>query len=124
MYISSDKNIAGASFADTNGGAASPFMPTNLMKKNYSLNASADYVAFASKEAGTIVVKDDSDTVIETLTLVRSGANPNAPYKARRGTTTEGYRFFATVPVAAWYQPNSDTGSGDQDETIMYGTDE
>lgn len=124
LIISADQKIAGASFADSNGNCAAPFLPTNLMKKNYAINAPADYVAFASKIPGTIEVRDSSDTVIETLTLTRTGSNPNAPYKARRGTTTGGYRFFATVPVAGWYQPNSDTGGADQDETILYGTDE
>jgi hypothetical protein len=124
LLISADRNIAGASFADANGGCAAPFLPTNLMRKNYIINTSADYVAFASKEPGTIEVKDSSDTVIETLTLVRSGADPDAPYKARRATTPQGYRFFSTVPMAGWYQPNSDVGAGDNDETILYGTDD
>lgn len=124
MIISADRNISGASFADSNGYCAAPFLPTSLMRRNYAINTNSDYVAFASKLPGTIEVRDSSDNVIETLTLSRTGSNPNAPYKARRGTTTAGYRFFATVPVAAWYQPNNDVGGADQDETILYGTDE
>ena len=123
LIISADNNISGASFADSNGYCASPFVPTNIMKKKFIVNVNSDYVAFASKQAGTIEVRDSSDTLIQTLTLTRSGANPNAPYKARRGTTTAGYRFTATVPVAGWYQPNSDTGGADEDETILYGFD-
>jgi len=123
LILSADKNIAGASFADSNGYCAAPFLPTNLMKKKYMVNVSSDYVAFASKEAGTIQVLDSSDTVIETLTLTRSGANPNAPYNVRRAVTPAGYRFISTVPVAAWYQPNTNTGAADEDETILYGTD-
>lgn len=123
MLISADKKISGAAFADSNGGCATPFMPTNLMKKKYAVNVAATYVSFASKQAGTIQVLDSTDTVVQTLTLTRSGSNSNAPYKARRGTTTAGYRFVATVPVFAVYEPSGDTGGADNDETIMYGTD-
>lgn len=124
LVVSADKNISGASFADSNGNCASVFLPTNLMKTKYIVNASSDYVAFASLEAGTISVYDSSDNLLETLTLTRSGADPNAPYKARRGTTSAGIRFEATVPVAGWYQPSNDTGAADQDETILYGTND
>ena len=64
--------------------------------------------------------------MVETLTLTRSGGNPNAPYMARTETatgTTEGRRYISTVPMAAWYQPDNDGGSADQDETLMYGED-
>jgi hypothetical protein len=124
LLISGDQKIAGASFADSNGNCAAPFLPTSLMRKNYAINISSDWVAFASKQAGTIDVVDSAGTVIETLTLTRTGGNSNAPFKVRRATTPAGYRFFATVPVAAWYQPNNDTGGADQDETILYGTNE
>jgi hypothetical protein len=124
LIISGDQKISGASFADSNGNCASPFLPTSLMRKNYAINTSSDWVAFASKQAGTIDVIDPAGTVVETLTLTRTGANSNAPYKVRRATTPAGYRFFATVPVAAWYQPDNDTGGADQDETILYGTNE
>jgi hypothetical protein len=124
LIISADQKIAGASFADSNGNCAAPFLPTSLMRKNYAINISSDWVAFASKQAGLIDVVDSSGVVVETLTLTRTGANPNAPYKIRRGSTPAGYRFFSTVPVAAWYQPDNDTGGADQDETILYGTNE
>jgi hypothetical protein len=124
LIISADQKISGASFADSNGNCAAPFLPTSLMRKNYAINISSDWVAFASKQAGTIDVVDSAGTTIETLTLTRTGANPNAPYKVRRATTPSGYRFFATVPVAAWYQPDNDTGGADQDETILYGTND
>lgn len=123
LLISADKKIAGASFADSNGISAAPFLPTNLMKTKYAVNTGSDYVAFASKQAGTIDVFDATGTYVETLTLNRTGANPNAPYKARRATTPQGYTFIATVPVAGWYQPDNNTGSSDQDETILYGSD-
>lgn len=93
------------------------------MKKKYIINVNSDWVAFASKQSGTIDVLDSSDNVVQTLTLTRSGADPNAPYKAYRGTSNAGYRFISTVPVTAWYQPNSDTGGADEDETVLYGTD-
>ena len=130
LLITADRNVSGASFADSNGLCAAPFLPTNLLKTKYITNARADYVAFASKTAGTIDVYDSTqtigvDTPIETLTLTRTGANANAPYKVRRGgTTPAGYRFVATVPVAAWYHPNEQAGSAERDETILYGTND
>jgi hypothetical protein len=123
LLIKADKKISGASFADANGNCASPFMPTNLMKKNHIINVPADYIAFASKSSGSIVVKDSTDTIITTLTLSRSGTDTNAPFKARLSVGIAGLRFEASVPVAAWYQPSTNTGGAAQDETILYGTD-
>lgn len=129
LLISSDKGISGASYADSNGGCAAPFLPTNLMKKNYVLNVQGDWIAFASKEAATISVYSPSqtigrDTPVQTFSLGRTGANTSAPFQARITTNAkEGYRFISTVPVAAWYQPKNDTGGAKKDETILYGTD-
>lgn len=122
LLISADKKISGASFADSNGLCAAPFMPTNLMKTKYAINVNSDYAAFASKVSGTIEVRDASNTLITTLTLTRSGGAPNAPYRARMANPNAGYRFISTVPAAGWYQPRTNTGAGDQDETILYGT--
>jgi hypothetical protein len=124
LIISADKKIAGTSYADSNGNCAAPFMPTNLMRTTYALPVTADFVAFASKASGTIAVKNSSGTLVTTLTLSRSGGNSSAPYKVRTTTIGAGYTYVATVPVAAWYQPDTDTGASDQDETIMYGTNE
>lgn len=128
LLIKADRKISGASFADSNGNCASVFLPTSLMRTKYAINTNADWVAFASKSPGTIAVYSPGQTIgvdapVATLTLTRSGSSPMAPYKARRATTSAGYRFVATVPVAGWYQPNNDTGSSDQDETILYGVD-
>jgi len=124
LLINSDKLISGASFADSNGYCAAPFVPTSLMKTKYIINVSADYVAFASLTSGTIEVRDSANALIETLTLTRSGADPNAPYRARRATTPAGYRFIASTKVAGWYQPDTATGAGDEDETVLYGTND
>ena len=128
LLISADKVISGASFADSNGLCASVFLPTNLMQKRFAINANSDWVAFASKQAGIIEVYGPSqevgvDTPVTTLTLTRSGSEANAPYKARLTGGLEGYRFISSVPVAAWYQPNNDSGVSDEDETILYGSD-
>lgn len=124
LIITADKQVSGASYADSNGNCSAPFMPTSLMKKNYIINASADYVAFASKQAGTIDIVDNTDSVVSTISLTRSGGNPNAPYKARTTITNFGYRYRSTVPMAGWYQPNTWTGAAQQDETILFGTNE
>jgi hypothetical protein len=124
LLINADKEITGASFADSNGFCAAAFLPTSYMKLKHIINVASSYVAFASKEAGTIQVLDPNDNLIETLTLNNSGNNINAPYKARRAATPAGYRFISSVPVAAWYQASSDTGGAANDETILYGTNE
>ena len=38
-------------------------------------------------------------------------------------TINEGTRFFADVPIAAWYQPATDIGAALNDETVMFGGD-
>ncbi|MDA8793187.1 fibronectin type III domain-containing protein [Bacteriovoracaceae bacterium] len=124
VLITADKKISASSFADSNGYCATSFLPTNLMKHNYVINVASSYVAFASLEAGTIDVINNIGTVVETLTLARSGSDPNAPYKARRDTSSNaGYRFISTVPAAAFYHPSTDTGAAVNDETVLYGYD-
>ena len=123
LLLSADKKISGASYADSAGICSAPFLPTNLMKKKYIINVSASYVAFASKSAGTIDIMNAAGATVGSLTLTRSGADSNAPYKARTTTANAGYRYISNVPMAGWYQPNTDTGASANDETILYGTD-
>lgn len=122
LLITADQKIFGASYADSNGNCSAPFLPTNLMKKKFAIPVSGDYIAFASKMPGTIEVRNSSNGLVTTLTLTRSGASPSAPYKARLTNPVQGHRYISTVPMAAWYQPNSDVGGANQDETIMYGS--
>ncbi len=128
LLVSSDKQISGASYADGDGGNAAPFLPTGFMKRFYSLPAFSEYLAFASKEPGTIQVIDNSDRLVETLSLVRSGGQAAAPFQARLASQPAGYRYLSTVPTAAWYQASGDvTGAfalAEDDETIIYGTNE
>ena len=123
LLISSNKPVAGASYADGNGYCSAPFLPTTLMKKNFAIPVSAGWIAFASKEAGTIDVIDTLGAVVQTLTLTRSGGDNTAPYKVRATALPAGYRFSASVNVGAWFQPNTSTSAGDQDESILYGFD-
>lgn len=122
--IKSNKKISAASFADSNGYCAAPFMPTNLMKKKYTIPVDSDFIAFASKSSGSIEVFDSADVLVTTLTLTQTGSDPNAPYKVRMTNPSAGYRFIATVDVAAWYQSSISTNAAAQDETILYGTNE
>lgn len=129
LLISADRKVAASSYADSDGNCAAPFLPTNLMKKKFVINANAQWVAFASKQFGTIEVYSPTqtigvDTPIQTLNLSNTGGNPNAPFKARFGAMTQGYRFVVDVPAAAWYEPSTDTGAANDDETILYGTDD
>jgi len=129
LRIQADQPITGASYADTNGGAAAPFVPTAFMRTRYAINVDTDYVAFAGIAAGTITLLDSTDTVITTLTLARSGANSSAPYKAYYdegdfgGKIPAGTRIVSTTPMAAWYQPGTGVGAGNDDETVLYGFD-
>lgn len=122
LRIVADQDVIGASYADSNGYCSAPFLPVGMMRKKYAINVGADFVAFASVEAGTIEMIEPDGTT-STLTLARSGADAEAPYKVRVGTTLAGTRFQASVRVGAWYQPNSDTDGGDQDETVLFGVD-
>ncbi|MCB0410925.1 MAG: fibronectin type III domain-containing protein, partial [Bdellovibrionales bacterium] len=128
LLIQADQKISGASFADSNGNCAAPFLPTNLMKKRFVLNADTEWIAFASKQTGTVEVYSPSqtigvDTPVQTLSLTNSGANSNAPFRARFGARPAGYRFVVDVPAAAWYEPSTDAGAANDDETILYGSD-
>jgi len=124
LLIQADQKISGASFADSNGLCSSSFIPTNLMRTKYVLPTNSDYIAFASKTAGTIEVRNAAGSLVTTLTLTRSGGNSNAPFKVRMANPQAGYKFTATAPVGAWYQPNNNTGSADQDESLLFGTND
>ncbi len=123
LVISANDPITGFSYADSNGAAAAPFMPTSLMKNRYAVNVATEWIAFASLEAGTIDIIDATGAVTSTLTLSRSGADTNAPYRVRTTGQVAGTRYTATVPVAAWYEPSTNTAAGNDDETIMFGAD-
>lgn len=123
LVINADAGVTGASYADSNGTAAAPFVPTSLMRNRYATNVATEWIAFASMEAGTIDIIDGAGTVTGTLTLTRSGADTGAPYIARTTGQAAGTRYTATVPVAAWYEPSTNTAAGNDDETVMFGTD-
>jgi len=123
LVISADQPISGASYADSNGSASAPFLPTTFLRTRYAVNVATEYAAFASLQAGTIDVINAAGTVTQTLTLTRSGADVNAPYRARIGAVPGGTRFTATVPVAGWYEPSTNVGAGNDDESILFGVD-
>lgn len=122
FVISGDKELSGASFADSNGSCAAPFLPTSFMKNGYAINANSDYVAFASLQSGIIKVYDSNDNLLEAVALVRSGSSSTAPYRARFANQNAGTRYISTVPMAGWYQPNEYNGAMRSDETILYGS--
>lgn len=124
LLIQADQEISGASFADSNGNCAAAFLPTNLMRNRFVVPVQTEYIAFASLNSGTIEVYDSSDILIDTLTLTRSGSESSAPYHVRGTNYAAGSRFIADVPVAAWYQPDTTTNAGNDDETLLYGTNE
>ncbi|MBT4760257.1 MAG: prepilin-type N-terminal cleavage/methylation domain-containing protein [Bdellovibrionaceae bacterium] len=121
--ITADYPIIGNSYADADGSCAAPLVPTGFLKYRFAINVNSDWVAMASIAPGTIDMIAPGGGTTE-LTLARSGADPNAPYKVRVGSTNAGHRFISTnVRFQAWYQPKTDTGAGDRDETVMFGYD-
>ncbi len=122
LRIIASTEVVGNSHADSNGNCSAPFVPVTMMKKRFAINVNAEFVAFASIEPGTITVTTPAGST-STLTLVKTGVEPNAPYKARLGTTTAGHRFESNIKFQAWYEPSTDTNASDNDETVMFGAD-
>ena len=123
LRIESDGLICGQQAADSNGNASAPFVPTHYVKyRRIYLNTSADYVAFVSLSPGTISVYDDQGNGAGTMSLSRTGGG-NSPYFARFPAAGDGFRFESSVPVAAWYHPDTDNDASAQDETYIYGAE-
>jgi len=123
MRIISTDPIVANSYADANGGCSAPFLPVSMVKKRYGLNVESEWAAFSSDRPVTITVTKP-DLTTSTLTLTKSGAHADAPYKAYLSTDyPAGTLFESTDPFAAWYEPKNDTNAGDNDETIMFGWD-
>ena len=121
LRIQGDLPLVGNSNADSNGYCSAPFVPTAFLKKRYAINVSAQYVAFASLEAGDIDIVDPDTGVTTTVSLVRSGTEELAPYKAYLTGQKAGTIYQSTVRFATWYEPSTDTGAADNDETILFG---
>ena len=128
LIVQGSDRLSGASYADSNGLCAAVFLPTNLMKHKYVVNVASSYVAFASKEAGTISVYNPDqtigvDTPAQTVNIEPSAAGTGLPSKAYFTNIAAGVRFIADVPMAGWYHPSGDIGSAANDETVLYGSD-
>ncbi len=127
LRLTADQPIVGFSYADSNGSCAAPFLPTAMMRSQYATNVTADWVSFASLAAGTVTITEAGGTAITTLTLAQSGSNPNAPYKAyydfgdHGAPLPAGMQITSSVPMGAWYQPDTNTGAGNDDESILFG---
>ncbi|MFG1493129.1 fibronectin type III domain-containing protein [Halobacteriovorax sp. ZH4_bin.1] len=122
--IVSDVSIPmiGNSTADSNGYCAAPFVPTALMKNSFGINTNADFVAFTSLSPAIITVTDGSDGSTSTITLTRTINEDNVPYRAYLSTNiASGTVFESPDKFQAWYQPNNNSASGDEDETVLFG---
>ena len=120
LRIISDKPMVANSHADANGYCSAPFIPVSRLKKKYAINVDSKWVAFASVLGGDITVTLPDGTT-STVPLERSVDGDNIPFKARLTNLPGGTRFEASVPFAAWYQPNTNTGAAINDETILFG---
>ena len=141
--VLSDDPIYIRSRADSNGNAGAPFMPRGFFKSLYAINSGSTYVAVASLDPCTVEILDDSDTVITTIAMTRSGSDTDAPYFGWVGNTSgngvntnlqDGYRLRAvedgstgepSCTFGAWYQPGNSTMDGaERHETILFGTND
>ena len=78
-------------------------------------------MAFVSDRPVTVTITKP-DLTTSTITLTRSGTDAKTPYKAYLGTSyPEGTLFEGDDLFQAWYQANTTTYSGGEDETIMFG---
>lgn len=130
IRVRSNNPIVGNSYADANGSCSAPLVPVVFQKTKFALNVSAEWVAMASTNQGTVTAYEPTADGLgweppRTYNLSRLGTNNNTPTKAyetvknfRAGTIFEG-----TVPFQMWYEPNTNTGAADNDETIMFGWD-
>lgn len=122
LRITAAEKVVGNSNADSNGYCSAPFIPTSMLKKRYANNVDAEWIAFASLEAGTITVTAPGGAT-STVDLVKSGSEPNAPYRARLTLKGAGHIFESGVRFGAWYEPSTNTNAADNDETLMFGFD-
>jgi hypothetical protein len=140
VHVTSSAPIVARSNADSNGNCSAPFLPVTMMRKRYAINVYAEWVAFAALESGDIEVVDpQTGSVVATITLVQNDPTPptasTTPWKARidrstllnlvsSNSTTEGVIFRSTIAFAAWYEPQNDNFAADDDETLLYGTND
>jgi len=122
LRVIADDPIGGHSYADGDGGQASPFIPRALMRKNYVVNVISEWVKFVSDKPAT-VTRTEPDGTTSTFTLSRTGSAPEAPYHHRLTNVLGGTTFEADDRMGVWYEPDTAVGAGKEDETILFGWD-
>tara|TARA_B100001248_G_C27399748_1_gene469167 strand:- start:13358 stop:15787 length:2430 start_codon:yes stop_codon:yes gene_type:complete len=122
LRVIAQTGVVGNSNADSDGLCSAPFVPVAMMKKRFAINVVAEWVAFASIEAGDITVIDPGGGT-STVSLVKSGSEANAPYKARLTNVSAGTRFESSIKFQTWYEPDTNTNAADDDETVLFGFD-
>ncbi len=122
LRIQSDQALVGNSNADADGYCSAPFVPVSRMKKKYAINVAAQYVALVSVLPGSVqvILPDGSSSSVD---FARGSENANVPYKVYLTNLPAGTRFVSTVPAAAWYETNSNTGAANNDESVLFGFD-
>lgn len=113
VLVRASKDIAAASFADSDGGKAAPFLPTNLMRTKFGVPFLVERVNFASTQPFTITTSNGNTYPSNGSTAVQF-AHITAAADIAEGTT-----FTADVPVGAWTEPEPQ----DEDELILFGFD-
>lgn len=103
--------ITAASFADSDGGKAAPFLPTNLMRTRFAVPFIVERTTFASPDAFTVTTSNGNSYTSAGSAAVQF-LNITAGADRAAGT-----QFTADVPVAAW----TEADLNDQDEIILFG---
>jgi hypothetical protein len=123
VRVRATSNVVANSYADADGNCSAPFAPTAFQKKRFGLNVAPKWSSFVSTNPAVITVTQPGGAT-STITLARTGANNNTPYKAHRTTAyPEGTIFESNQAFQMWYEPINDTNAANDDETIMFGWD-
>lgn len=122
LRLISDNPIVANSNADSDGYCSASFLPVAMQKTKYGVNVLSEWVTFVADRPVTIT-RTNPDSSTSTITLTRSGSDPDAPYKARITNVAAGTLFEGDDRYGAWYESDTDTGGIKEDETIMFGWD-
>lgn len=113
VYVECSKPMTAASFADSDGGKAAPFLPVGLMRTRFGLPVIAERTVFVGIEPFTITTSNGN-----TYTSVGSQACQRV-YINAAADRAAGTLFTSSAPVGAWSEPDIQ----DQDEYILFGFD-
>ena len=121
------QNLYGFSRADSDGGADTAFLPTDLLRNSHLIPQPSEFISIESIVPTTVTVTLPNGNV-STLTLAKGSTSVNAPFSGRLGSANGQTNFPAGVLIESGpginivYQPKGAGGfSSDDDETLSIG---